>query len=465
MGSSLWPKLLLTVLIGVTGVCTSALANERVALVIGNGSYQNVAPLLNPANDASDIAASLQRLGFSVTTLINARFDDMRLGLLDFGRKARGVEMAVVFYAGHGMEIGGENWLIPIDAELRTDTDAENEAISLRSVVLQVATATNLGLVILDACRNNPFAANMQRSIRTRAVERGLVQVGPTDNVLVAFSAKDGTVSNDGDGRNSPFTAALLNNIETPGLEINFMFRNVRDDVMTATKREQQPFVYGSLSKEAIYLKPPTSGQTVGPVGAGKQPGRASADVVWTMMKDTKEVEVLRSFVQQYPSDRRVAEAQARIAALIAAPIEVRFNEAKVRALATKQGVPLPETLGVIPPSSTVPKKAVEYLGAWGGAQRWGGGGRQMLLVVTNIDESGSAIGVLSEGPPTPNTFNQNPAHYVAFEGTITDNGLSFAAYRGTWNYRFKIRPDGMMDGQTDGPQNHHPTITIERIN
>jgi hypothetical protein len=118
------------------------------------------------------------------------------------------------------------------------------------------AEKRQLGLVILDACRNNPFAAKMQRSLRTRAVTRGLAPTEPTDNVLVAYAARDGTTANDGDGRNSPFTAALLRNIETPGLEISFLFRNVRDEVMSATKRDQQPFVYGSLSKEAIYLKP-----------------------------------------------------------------------------------------------------------------------------------------------------------------------------------------------------------------
>jgi uncharacterized caspase-like protein len=155
-----------------------------------------------------------------------------------------------------------KNWLIPVDAELRTDTDVESEAVSLRSVSLQVSKARQLGLVILDACRNNPFAAKMQRSLRTRAVTRVLAPTEPTDNVLVAYAARDGTTANDGEGRNSPFTSALLHNIETPGLEISFLFRNVRDEVMSETKREQQPFVYGSLSKEAIYLKPLTATRT-----------------------------------------------------------------------------------------------------------------------------------------------------------------------------------------------------------
>ncbi len=230
-------------------------AGERVALVIGNGAYRSVPALPNPTNDSGDIAASLSRLGFSVRRLDDGSFDQMRRALLDFGRSARGAEMAVIFYAGHGMEVGGENWLIPVDAELKSDADIDQEAIGLRSVMGTVDGATKLGLVILDACRNNPFAAKMQRSVRTRAVPRGFAQVEPTGNVLVAYAAKDGTTAADGSGRNSPFTTALLRHIERPGLEVNFLFRHVRDEVMTATQRVQQPFVYGSLSRDEIYFK------------------------------------------------------------------------------------------------------------------------------------------------------------------------------------------------------------------
>jgi len=228
---------------------------KRVALVIGNSTYRNVPTLPNPANDGADIAAALTRLGFAVTLVTNASFDQMRRGLIAFGRDAAGADMAAVFFAGHGMEISGENWLIPVDAELKKDTDAANEAVSLRSVILQVSNTTSLGLVVLDACRNNPFVAKMSRSLALRAViGGGLGRIEPVGNVLVAYAARDGTTALDGDGRNSPFTAALLHNIETPGVEVTFMLRSVRDDVIEATRNEQQPFVYGSLSRRAIYL-------------------------------------------------------------------------------------------------------------------------------------------------------------------------------------------------------------------
>jgi formylglycine-generating enzyme required for sulfatase activity len=279
-------------------------AVKRVALVIGNSAYRNVPTLPNTKNDATDIAASFERLGFSITKVTDGTFDDTRRALLQFGRDARGSEMAVIFFAGHGMEIGGENWLIPVDAELGSDTDAENEAVSLKTVMLQVAGASSLGLVILDACRNNPFAAKMQRAMRTRAVDRGLVRTEPTDNVLVAYAAKDGTTAKDGEGRNSPFSAALLKNLETPGLEITFLFRNVRDDVMAATKREQQPFVYGSLSKQSIYLKAPTH------AGAATTDRAAQ---VWTVIQNSTSQAVLEDFIRQFGSTEFGSMARARL--------------------------------------------------------------------------------------------------------------------------------------------------------
>jgi Caspase domain len=236
---------------------------KRIALVIGNSNYRNVPALPNPANDASDVAAAFGRLGFAVTLVQNGSFDDMRRSLLAFGQQAAGADMATVYFAGHGMEVNGENWLIPIDANLKRETDAETEAISLRSVMLQVSNTTSLGLVILDACRDNPFIARMQRTLASRGISGGLGRIEPVGNVLVAYAARDGTTALDGDGHNSPFTTALLHNIEQPGVEVTFMFRNVRDDVMEATRNEQQPFVYGSLSRKAIYLagEPPAAQQ------------------------------------------------------------------------------------------------------------------------------------------------------------------------------------------------------------
>jgi uncharacterized caspase-like protein len=179
-----------------------------------------------------------------------------------------------------------------------------------------VSAASRLGLVVLDACRNNPFAAKMQRSLRTRAVERGFTRVEPTGSVLVAFAARDGTTAGDGTGRNSPYTAALLRHLETPGLEINFLFRNVRDDVIAATRQQQEPFVYGSLSREAIYLKSPAALAVPRPPAASP-----SADAIsWSLLKDTNDAAAIGRFIQQFPDSPLRAEAEARLATLRAAP-------------------------------------------------------------------------------------------------------------------------------------------------
>jgi Caspase domain len=279
---------------------------KRVALVIGNSAYRNVPALPNPANDAGDVAAALRRLGFAVTLANNASFDEMRRGLIAFGRDAAGADIAAVYFAGHGMEISGENWLIPVDAELKRETDAANEAVSLRSVMLQVSNTTSLGLVILDACRNNPFVAKMQRSLALRAIGGGgLGRIEPVGNVLVAYAARDGTTALDGDGRNSPFAAALLRNIETPGLEVTFMFRNVRDDVMEATRNEQQPFVYGSLSRRAIYLAGwPSPADQAGTNQANAAPAGAPSPGVLAPPPAAIDPALVGTWETMVPSDR-----------------------------------------------------------------------------------------------------------------------------------------------------------------
>lgn len=290
----------------IFALAAPALAQTKVALIIGNGAYRNVPAIPNPPNDAADVAAGFLRLGFSVRLVTDASYDTMRRALLEFTPKARDSEMAIIFFAGHGIEVGGENWLIPTDAELKADLDTEQEAISLRSVMLMVSSASRLGLVVLDACRNNPFLAKMRRSIATRAVSRGLSAIEPMNNVLVAYAAKDGTTAADGDGRNSPFTAALLKHLGTPGLEINFLFRNVRDDVITATNGEQQPFIYGSLSREAIYLRQPAA--AAGPPGADQ--------AAWSLLKDTIDANALKRFMAQYPTSTLREDAEARIATI-----------------------------------------------------------------------------------------------------------------------------------------------------
>jgi hypothetical protein len=295
-------------------------AAERIALIVGNGDYQNAPRLPNPINDATDVAAAFERLGFSVQLIKNGTFDAMRRSLLSFAQHVPSADIAVVYFAGHGMEIRDENWLIPVDAELKVDFSAGQEAISLGSILPIASKARKLGLVILDACRDNPFGRQMQMSQPGRALApRGLVAVDPPNSVLVAFAAKHGTTANDGQERNSPFTTALLHNLEIPGLEISYLFRNVHDEVVSSTGRQQEPYVYGTLSKEPIYLKapPPTAASPA-----------AEAARAWDALKETTSPDILQKFVDRYGAtiygdlarERLVAMGRDRIAAATAAP-------------------------------------------------------------------------------------------------------------------------------------------------
>jgi len=235
----------------------AASSGRRVAMVIGNSNYASAGPLVNPKNDARAVAAILRRLGFAdVMELHDLDQTAMTRALRDFGDRAAAAEWAVVFYSGHGIEVNGTNYLIPVDAQLERDTHVGDETISLDRVQAKVDAASKFGLVILDACRVNPFMARMARSAgATRSVGRGLAGIEPEGNVLVAYAAKHGTVASDGSGQNSPFTEALLAHIEEPNLEISILFRKVRDEVRMRTQRRQDPFVYGSLGSELLYFK------------------------------------------------------------------------------------------------------------------------------------------------------------------------------------------------------------------
>jgi hypothetical protein len=233
-------------------------AEKRVALVIGNGAYQNAALLSNPINDAKSMAELFRKSGFDV---VDARENlgslDIKRAIREFTNQARNADIAVVYFAGHGIEVSGTNYLIPVDARLANDFDAEDEALALDRVVRALEPAKRLRLIILDACRDNPFLRTMQRTLALRAVAGGLAKVEPTSSdTLIAFAAKAGSTAADGDGSNSPFTTALLKNLAVPGLDVRLAFGRVRDDVLKSTGSRQEPFVYGSLGGSTVTLVP-----------------------------------------------------------------------------------------------------------------------------------------------------------------------------------------------------------------
>lgn len=250
--------ILLTVLFSAL-MATSATAEKRVALVIGNSAYQNVPKLTNPANDATMIASTLKGSGFdSVILRDDVTKDTMRKALRDFADQARDADIAVVYYAGHGIEVDGTNFIIPVDAVLERDTDVYDETYPLDRILVAMEPARQLRLIILDACRDNPFGKTMKRSIGTRAIgTRGLAKVEPTNpNTMIAFAAKAGSTAADGDGKNSPFATALAAHIATPGMDLRKSFGFVRDDVLKVTNNQQEPFIYGSLGGNDVALVP-----------------------------------------------------------------------------------------------------------------------------------------------------------------------------------------------------------------
>ena len=238
--------------------CAPAHAERRIALVIGMSKYQQVPQLTNPARDAAAIANLFKKAGFDLVD------DERDLGIValrravrEFSEAARNADIAVVYYAGHGMEVDGVNYLIPTDAKLLSDFDVEDETISLDRVVKALEPAKRLKLVILDACRDNPFAKTMKRTLVSRSIGRGLAEVEPgNSDTLIAFAAKAGAVASDGDGQNSPFATALLKHLTEPGLDLRIAFGRVRDDVLKSTGNRQEPFVYGSLGGDTMALVP-----------------------------------------------------------------------------------------------------------------------------------------------------------------------------------------------------------------
>ncbi|QHO71686.1 hypothetical protein ACH79_02640 [Bradyrhizobium sp. CCBAU 051011] len=229
---------------------------RKVALIVGNGAYKNVAPLDNPARDAKLIASTFRELGFATVTLASdLGRDKFFASLHEFGQEAEKADWAVVYYAGHGMEIGGVNYLIPVDARLKADSDAETQAVALEQVIAAVAGAKKLRLVMLDACRDNPFEKTMQRTIALKLVNRGFSNIEPEAGFMVVYAAKHGETALDGDAANSPFATVLARVIKEPRIEVRKLFDIVRDDVWKATNRTQQPFTYGSLpGREDFYF-------------------------------------------------------------------------------------------------------------------------------------------------------------------------------------------------------------------
>ena len=301
-------------------VSPTASAEKRVALVVGNGAYQHAAPLPNPTRDAKAITQMFQTAGFDTVLLRNDVGNlDFKRALRDFFAVAKGADIAVVFFAGHGIQIADQNYLIPVDARLAQDYDATDEAISLERIIEAIEPAARLRLVVLDACRDNPFLVKMQRRGATRQiVSRGLSKVEPMlNNTLIAYAAKAGSTAEDGAGEHSPFTTALIKHVAEPGLDIRLALGRVRDEVLRNTRNDQEPFVYGSLGGGSVSLVPPVA------VAKPAAPAEVRADYELVERINTRKAWEL--FINQHKSGMYVDLARERLRMLereeVAAPL------------------------------------------------------------------------------------------------------------------------------------------------
>src|ERR1700694_2845051 len=289
-------------IIGILASSNVAKADRRVAFVVGNGAYKNAQPLPNPPIDAKAMAGILRNVGFEVAEGTNLTRDKMTERLLEFGKKAQGADVALFFYAGHGIAISGTNYLLPIDADIKSEMDVKlGAAINIDLTLDQTMGDAKVKLVFLDACRDNPFAAKMQANSAPRSVnvQTGLAEMKSGEGTLIAFATGPGQTALDGqEGTNSPFTRALLATIATPGVEIQQAMTKVRAQVNEETNKGQLPWGHTNLIGSVCLTGPPAPPRASGtpaaaPVAVASAPGSDVEVEFWRSIKDTNKPEEL----------------------------------------------------------------------------------------------------------------------------------------------------------------------------
>ncbi|MBI1339282.1 hypothetical protein GC169_03600 [bacterium] len=308
----LFSFVLLVVCLGEDNPAEAQTPSSKVALVIGNGTYVHAGSLKNASADARLLSKTLTDMGFSVTTVLDADKRTFETTLRTFARTADAAGVAVVYFAGHGIEVGGLNYLIPTDAVLSSERDLSFEAIALDVVLEAVAETRGLKLVMLDACRDNPFRSRMRRLTNSRSstVSQGLAEVD-VSGALVLYAARAGTTASDGIGDNSPFAEALARRLPRPGVDVRLLVGQVRDDVLAATADAQEPFSYGSLPGVALTLVD-GPGETGFGVSVG-DPAEASELALWREALAVDSLEAYLDYLRQYPKGRFAVVAQSRL--------------------------------------------------------------------------------------------------------------------------------------------------------
>jgi uncharacterized caspase-like protein len=276
------------------GAATVQAEERGVALVIGNSAYQYTPKLLNPRNDAADIAAALRKLDFDVIEGLDLDKPTMDRKIREFAEKLPKAKAGILFYAGHGLQVDGQNYLVPIDAKLSSPAALDFEAVPLDLIQRTMERAGSTNILFLDACRDNPLARNLVRGPATRSVQvgQGLAAIESGEGTLISFSTKPGSVAVDGQGRNSPFSAALLKHISDPGEDLASILIEVRKDVIRATRNRQVPWEHSALVAKFYFGSPPPTGPS---------PEQLKEIALWESIKDSTNPASFRSYLEQYP--------------------------------------------------------------------------------------------------------------------------------------------------------------------
>jgi hypothetical protein len=297
-----------------------ASAEKPVALIIGNSSYTNTTPLHTPVNDATDIASALDRLGFDVIRGIDLDYVGMREKVKLFSERLLGADVGLFYYGGHGIQVSGKNYLVPIDAKLNAASDLDFVAMDLDLVLRNMERETPTNIVFLDACRDNPLVANLAKSMGTRSstITRGLARVESGVGTLLAFATQPGNVALDGAGRNSPFAAALLKTIERPGIPISDVMIAVRREVLRETGNRQVPWDHSSLTGQFYFTAPAAK-------ATNPEPAQPNLELAfWDSIKNEKNTRLFEAYLNRYPNGTfaeiaKVMLQDAKVAALHAA--------------------------------------------------------------------------------------------------------------------------------------------------
>ena len=301
----------LALIAAVLWTAPDAHAQKRVALVIGNSAYKHAGELVNPKNDATDIAAALKKHGFEVVEGFDLDKVAFERKVRDFSAALKGAEAGLFFYAGHGLQVGGHNYLVPVDAKAEAEDALDWEMLKVDLVHRAMERSTNTNILFLDACRDNPLARNLARAMGTRSssVGRGLATIELGVGTLISFSTQPGNVAADGTGRNSPFAGALVKQLSSSTDDLSAMLISVRNDVMKETQRKQVPWEHSALTGRFYF------GATV---QTGTQPkvesGRLSeAAEAWAAVKDSSNVAVLEAYIARYKDTFYAELSRARI--------------------------------------------------------------------------------------------------------------------------------------------------------